>query len=199
MLITYNFVAGKRMSALIGWARVSTVDQSLESQVEQLKAAGCLKIFEGKRSGAGIDNESALKQLIDYVRDGDTVIVTKLDRLGRSLRQVLQTIEALRAKGAELRALDQPIDTSKQDAFSNAMLQLLGVFAEMERTFIVERTQAGREASGKKGGRPNKLGEETRATIRKLYDSGNGLSKNKLSQKYGVSRLTIKRIVEDVS
>ena len=182
------------MSALIGWARVSTVDQSLDNQIEQLQQTGCIKVFSNKHSGAGAKNAEALKQLVDYVREGDTVVVTKLDRLGRSLRQVLQTIEAIRDKGAELRALEQPVDTSKQDAFSNAMLQLLGVFAEMERTFIVERTQAGREATGRKGGRPLKLSEDVRAKI--VAEFGKGASKNALSQKYGVSRLTIKRIVE---
>jgi len=182
------------MSALIGWARVSTADQSLEHQVAELKQAGCIKVFSNKHSGAGAKNEEALQQLVDYIRDGDTVVVTKLDRLGRSLRQVLQTIEAIRAKGAELKALEQPVDTSKQDAFSNAMLHLLGVFAEMERTFIVERTQAGREATGRKGGRPHKHSEEVRSNVIKQF--ANGKSKNKLSQEYGVSRLTIKRIVE---
>jgi len=182
------------MSALIGWARVSTADQSLAYQVTELEKAGCLKVFSNKHSGAGVKNEEALKQLVDYIRDGDTVVVTKLDRLGRSLRQVLQIIEAIRAKGAELKALEQPVDTSKQDAFSNAMLQLLGVFAEMERTFIVERTQAGREATGRKGGRPHKLSKEVRSKIIEQFAKGE--SKNKLSQQFGVSRLTIKRIVE---
>lgn len=182
------------MSTLIGYARVSTQDQSLENQIEALKEAGCSKIFSGKHSGASKTNEDVLAQLTDYVRDGDTVVVTKLDRLGRSLRQVLQTIEALRAKGASLKALEQPVDTSKDDAFSNAMLQLLGVFAEMERTFIVERTQAGRQASGKLGGRPPKLDDVAQKAVKAKFAAG--ASKNALSQEYGVSRLTIKRIVE---
>ena len=182
------------MSTLIGYARVSTQDQSLEHQIEALNEAGCLKIFSGKHGGASKTNEDALAQLTDYVRDGDIVVVTKLDRLGRSLRQVLQTIEALRAKGASLKALEQPVDTSKDDAFSNAMLQLLGVFAEMERTFIVERTQAGRQASGKLGGRPPKLDDVAKKAVKAKFAAG--ASKNALSQEYGVSRLTIKRIVE---
>ena len=182
------------MSTLIGYARVSTQDQSLEHQIEALKEAGCTKVFSGKHGGVSKTNEDALAQLTDYVRDGDTVVVTKLDRLGRSLRQVLQTIETLRAKGASLKALEQPVDTSKDDAFSNAMLQLLGVFAEMERTFIVERTQAGRQASGKLGGRPPKLDATARDAVKAKFAAG--ASKNALSQEYGVSRLTIKRIVE---
>ena len=182
------------MSTLIGYARVSTQDQSLEHQIEVLNEAGCTKVFSGKHGGTSKTNEEALAQLTDYVRDGDTVVVTKLDRLGRSLRQVLQTIETLRAKGASLKALEQPVDTSKDDAFSNAMLQLLGVFAEMERTFIVERTQAGRQASGKLGGRPPKLDDVARKSVKAKFAAG--ASKNALSQEFGVSRLTIKRIVE---
>jgi len=194
MLITQNLVAGDVMSTLIGWARVSTTDQNLEQQTNALTAAGCAKIFEGKHSGVGKKNEDQLEKMLDYVREGDTLVVTKLDRLGRSLKQVLATIESLKQKGVSLRALDQPIDTTKDDAFSNAMLQLLGVFAEMERTFIVERTQAGKAASGNKGGRPYKLAEATRDMIKNEFKAGT--SKNKLSEKYGVSRLTIKRIVE---
>lgn len=182
------------MTTFIGWARVSTQDQSLELQHKALENAGCSKVFGGKHSGVSSKHDDELFKLIDYVRDGDTVVVTKLDRLGRSLKQVLQTIDALKAKGVHLRALEQPIDTSKEDAFSNAMLQLLGVFAEMERTFIVERTRAGREATGRKGGRPHKLDEVVRAKI--VAEFNKGASKNALSQKYDVSRLTIKRIVE---
>jgi DNA invertase Pin-like site-specific DNA recombinase len=182
------------MSTLIGYARVSTQDQSLEHQIEALNEVGCTKVFSGKHRGATKTNEDALAQLTDYVRDGDTVVVTKLDRLGRSLRQVLQTIETLRSKGASLKTLEQPVDTSKDDAFSNAMLQLLGVFAEMERTFIVERTQAGRKASGKLGGRPPKLDDVAKKSVQAKFAAG--ASKNALSQEFGVSRLTIKRIVE---
>ena len=182
------------MTTLIGWARVSTQDQSLELQHKALEDAGCSKVFGGKHSGVSSKHDDELTKLIDYVRDGDTVVVTKLDRLGRSLKQVLQTIDALKAKGVHLKALAQPIDTSKEDAFSNAMLQLLGVFAEMERTFIVERTKAGREATGRRGGRPHKLDEITRKKI--MGEFAKGASKNHLSQKYLVSRLTIKRIVE---
>jgi DNA invertase Pin-like site-specific DNA recombinase len=183
------------MTTLIGWARVSTQDQSLELQHNALLDAGCSKVFGGKHSGVSNKHDDELTKLVDYVRDGDTVVVTKLDRLGRSLKQVLQTIDALKAKGVHLKALEQPIDTSREDAFSNAMLQLLGVFAEMERTFIVERTKAGREATGRKGGRPRKLCEEDRKKIRAKFRLG--ASKSFLSQKFGVSRLTIKRIVEE--
>ena len=180
------------MNTLIGYARVSTHDQDLDEQLERLEAEGCTKLFSGKRSGKSDTNKEQLEALVDYVRDGDTVIVTKLDRLGRSLSQVLQTVDKLTAKQVNIRCLDQPIDTSKQDAMSKAMVQLLGMFAEMEHSMIVERTQGGRIRSGKLGGRPTKLDDKTRQIIAQKLSEG--ASKNSLSKEFEVSRATIMRI-----
>ncbi len=178
--------------SLVGWARVSTQDQSLEQQVERLEELQCVKIFASKHSGKAESNEAELDKLIDYVREGDTVVVTKLDRLGRSLSQVLQVVDKLTAKGAKLKALDQPIDTSNDDPMGKAMMQLLGMFAEMERNMIVERTMAGRVNSGNWGGRPTKYTDkQEKEMIQKMKD---GVSDKKIATEYELSRATVGRI-----
>ena len=98
--------------ANVGYARVSTVEQDLTMQLDALKQADCGEIFSGKQSGASKQNEEKLNELLSYIRKGDVVIVTKLDRLGRSLKAVLATIEAIHTKGATLRTLDNAINTS---------------------------------------------------------------------------------------
>ncbi|BBC40711.1 recombinase family protein [Photobacterium damselae subsp. piscicida] len=174
--------------SLIGFARVSTQQQDLTAQLEKLTAYGCVKIFQGKHSGKAETNKQALAELLAYAREGDTVVVTKLDRLGRSLSQVLVTLDELKAKGINLVA----IDTSKDDAMSTAMVQLLGVFAEMERNFIVSRTTEGKALSGNYGGRPPKLTKEQRKEIKTKLKQG--VSKVALSKEYKVSRATILNI-----
>lgn len=181
---------GKNMSK-IGFARVSSVQQDLTTQIEALEAIGCEKVFKGKHSGKADTNKEALDALLEYVREGDTVYVTKIDRFGRSLSQVLVTIDKLTERGINLVALDQNVDTNKGDAMSKAMVQLLGMFAEMERNFIVSRTTEGKELSGNWGGRKHKLTDEQKSDIRKRLAKGE--SQNSLSKEYGVSRVTIAR------
>lgn len=181
------------MSALIGWARVSSVGQDLAGQVQELQAAGCRKIFQGKHSGKAESNQAALDEMLAYLRDGDILVVTKLDRLGRSLRQVLAVVDQLKEKGVTLRALHQSIDTSKNDPMNTAMLQLLGMFAEMERNFIVERTWSGKENTGNFGGRKPKLSPEQKAQVKALHEQG--ASKSQLAKQFGVSRMTVMRVV----
>ena len=178
--------------ALIGFARVSTQQQDLATQLEKLEIAGCSKIFQGKHSGKADTNKEALDKLLDYVREGDTIVVTKMDRLGRSLSQVLTTIDILKERGVRLLAIDQAVDTSKDDPMSKAMIQLLGMFAEMERNFIVSRTSEGKALSGNYGGRPSKLTKEQRKEIRAKL--AGGTSKLALSKEYEVSRATILNI-----
>ncbi len=178
---------------LVGFARVSTSQQDLTTQLDSLKAHGCHRIFAGKHSGKEEANKDALAALVDYVRSGDAVVVTKMDRLGRSLSQVLTCLDTLKKKGVGFIALEQGIDTTKSDnAMSTAMVQLLGMFAELERNFIVSRTSEGKAASGNYGGRKPKLTpEQEQEVITKLSQ---GVSKNSLSKEYGVSRATILNI-----
>jgi len=185
------------MGQLVGWARVSGEGQDLEGQLIELAKANCEKVFSSKHSGKGkATNAEKLKELIDYVREGDTVVVTKLDRLGRSLREVLNTVDTLRDKGVALKALHQPIDTSKDDAFSNAMLQMMGVFAEMERTFIVERTQAGKERTGNYGGRKKRISTNKRFEIFKRWREGE--TQTAMAKEFGVTPQAISLIVNEI-
>ncbi len=176
----------------IGFARVSSTAQDLTAQVEILKDIGCERIFQGKHSGKADTNKEALEELMGYVRAGDTVYVTKMDRFGRSLSQVLTTIDLLTEKEVNLVAIDQSIDTSNDDPMSKAMVQLLGMFAEMERNFIVTRTTEGKKASGNWGGRKPSLTDEQKKEIKTKLKAGE--SQKKLSEMYGVSRVTIARV-----
>lgn len=181
----------------IGYARVSTKEQDLDNQLEALKQAGCQKVIHGKQSGSSKENDTKLAELVEYVRDGDVVVVTKLDRLGRSLKMILQTLEDIHAKGAMLKTLDGSIDTSKEGPFSKAMVSLIGTFAELERNLIVSRTTEGRDAAKRKGvkfGRkPSMTDDEQRQALAKLNA---GKSVRATALEFGVTRQTIYRVIE---
>jgi len=184
------------MGDLIGWARVSTNDQDLTAQLNKLDALGCKPVYTAKQSAVSDHHGRMLEDMLGYLREGDTVVVTKIDRLGRSLSQVLNTLEKIREKGATFVALDQNIDTRKDDPLSKAMIQLLGMFAELERNMISERMAEGKRVSGNYGGRPSKLTEKERSEIKDALMKGE--PKTKLSKKYGVSRGTIRNIEIDM-
>ncbi|MCT8756572.1 recombinase family protein [Glaesserella parasuis] len=184
--------------ALIGYARVSTLKQDLNEQIVELEKFGCTKIFSGKHSGKAEKNEEPLNELLNYIREGDTVVVTKLDRLGRSLSQCLKVLDILTVNKIGFIALNQGIDTTKRkDPMAMAMIHLLGLFAELERNFIVERTQGGKLAKIESGdlkaigGRPKTLSEKDEKRL--LKDIQKSYSLTKLAEKYEVSRATISR------
>ncbi|WP_254662627.1 recombinase family protein [Vibrio parahaemolyticus] len=186
---------------LIGFARVSTQGQDLDDQLHKLELAGCSKVFSGKHSGKADVNKAALEELEQYVREGDTVAVTKLDRLGRSTSQVITLIERLQSKGVHVKTLEQGIDTSKQDAMSKAFYQMIMVFAEMERAMIESRMTEGKQAavrSGKhteqsvKGGRPKNYTEAQAKEVLELLDKGQSILG--ISKATGISRQSIYRI-----
>ncbi|EOV0119069.1 recombinase family protein [Vibrio parahaemolyticus] len=178
--------------ALIGYARVSTADQDLSAQLEALTAAGCQKIFYGKQSGKSDDNKKKLADLLNYVREGDIVVLTKLDRMGRSLNMILATIQKLQEQGVQVKTLDGQVDTTSDNAMQRAMTQLLGVFAELEHSIIVDRLQSGRERTGNKGGRKSAINEALRKEIKKKLADGASISA--LARQYRTSRTTIYRI-----
>ncbi|HCZ9668349.1 resolvase [Vibrio parahaemolyticus] len=178
--------------ALIGYARVSTADQDLSAQLEALTTAGCQKIFYGKQSGKSDDNKNKLAELLHYVREGDTVVLTKLDRMGRSLNMILATIQQLQEQGVQVKTLDGQVDTTSENAMQRAMTQLLGVFAELEHSIIVDRLQSGRERTGNKGGRKSAINEALRKEIKKNLAVGASISA--LAREYRTSRTTIYRI-----
>lgn len=142
------------LSTLIGYARVSTPDQSVVMQVDALKKAGCLRVFSDVASGAKA-NRPGLDEALSYLREGDTLVVWKIDRLGRSLSHLVQTVDDLRDRGVSFRSLnDAGIDTTTRNG--KLLFNLFGTLAEFERDLIRERTKAGLEsaaARGRNGGR----------------------------------------------
>ena len=143
---------------LVGYARVSTLDQKPALQIDALKSAGCERIFTEKASGAQRDRPE-LSAALDYIRAGDTLVVWKLDRLARSMHQLIETVENLQSRGIELRSLTESIDTATPGG--RLIFHIFGALAEFERAVIRERTSAGLVAArerGKKGGRPSTLG-----------------------------------------
>ena len=144
---------------LLGYARVSKPDDSQDTaaQVSALKSAGCKRVFEDKASGGRWDRPE-LHRLLDQLRAGDTLVVWKLDRLSRSLKDLLHILERVEAVGARFRSLTEAIDTS--GPAGRMLMQMLGSFAEFERAMVRERTRAGLNAAaarGRKGGRQPKL------------------------------------------
>jgi DNA invertase Pin-like site-specific DNA recombinase len=153
---------------LVGYARVSTLDQKPTLQIDALKAAGCTRIFIEKASGAQRERPE-LSAALDYIREGDTLVVWKLDRLARSMRQLIETVEDLQSRGIELRSLTESIDTATPGG--RLVFHIFGALAEFERAVIRERTSAGLQAArerGKKGGRPRTLGPKDLAAAKAL-------------------------------
>jgi len=153
---------------LIGYARVSTQDQHRALQLDALKAAGCEKVFVEKASGAQRDRPELIAA-IDYVRAGDTLVVWKLDRLARSLTQLIETVEGLAAREIGFRSLTEAIDTTTPGG--RLVFHVFGALAEFERSIIRERTKAGLDAArarGRKGGRPPALSPKDLAAAKAL-------------------------------
>ena len=144
---------------LVGYTRVSTQDQKPALQLDALKAAGCEKVFKEKASGAQRDRPQLIAA-IDYMRKGDTLVVWKLDRLARSMKQLIETVEDLEGRGIGFRSLTEAIDTTTSGG--RLVFHIFGALAEFERSIIRERTRAGLDAAkarGRKGGRPRKLND----------------------------------------
>jgi len=184
------------MSELVGYARVSSRDQNLDSQLDMLKTAGCTKIFREKVSGVS-DARPEWDRLLEYARPGDTVVVVELSRMTRSLKHLLQLSEGFMEKGVNLRSLRESIDTST--ATGKAFFLLMGVINQLERDLKAERAAAGRasaKARGKTGGRPrtdeNKLKQ---ALI--LYDNSD-FSAEQVCKSAGLSKRTFFRYVSEM-
>lgn len=158
---------------LIGYARVSTDDQRLDNQRAVLTSVGCQRIYEEKISGTKRERPE-LTKLLDNLRDGDVLITTRLDRLARSTRDLLEIAEILNARGVGLRSLAEPwIDTTSPSG--KMVLTVFAGIAEFERSLIVDRTRTGRLAAQKKGvrfGRPPKLSIEQIVIAKRLIDEG---------------------------
>src|SRR5512135_1184260 len=154
---------------LIGYARVSTADQKLDLQNDALTKAGCERIFTDTASGANAAR-TGLEQALAFARKGDTLVVWKLDRLGRSLRHLVETLAELRGRGVGFRSLQESIDTTTSGG--KLVFHVFAALAEFERDLIRERTKAGLDAArarGKRGGRRRKLDEKKRAQALTLH------------------------------
>ena len=157
---------------LIGYARVSTQDQNLELQREALSKAGCKKVFEDKVSGTRADRPGLAKTL-EMLREGDTLVVWKLDRLGRSVKQLVDLVGDLHKHGVQFRSLTDSIDTGTPSG--RFFFHVMASLAEMERELTVERTRAGLEVAkqlGRKGGRKPKMTDSKIESAKKLLASG---------------------------
>ncbi|NIB42112.1 recombinase family protein [Pseudomaricurvus alkylphenolicus] len=177
----------------VGYARVSSYGQSLESQLDKLAEEGCEEIFQEKRSGTRADNRPVLQECLKYVRKGDLLVVCKLDRLARSVADLHKISEALQDKGVGLNILDQKIDTTTNTG--RLMFNMLGAIAEFENDLRKERQLEGIEKAKEKGvkfGVKKTLSEEQVEALRADIASGEK-SKAALAQEYGISRATLYR------
>ena len=186
------------MGELVGYARVSTLDQDPQLQLDALKAAGCQRIHTDRVSGAKASRPE-LDAALAYVREGDTLVVWKLDRLGRSLKHLIETIECLAECGVAFRSLTDGIDTST--AAGRMLFHVIGAIAQFERDLIRERTHAGlavARARGRVGGAPPKMTAKRRRVAQAMYDEVGDDGRRvhtvqEIADVIGVSRGTIYR------
>lgn len=178
---------------LIGYARVSSAGQSLDIQREQLQAAGCERIFEEKKSGATVSSRAVLEEALEFARDGDALIVTRLDRLARSIMDLRQIVDGLTAKGVGFRCLQQgALDTTRSDG--KLLLNILGSFAEFEADIRRERQMEGiakaKEAGVYRGRRPSIDVAAVRAAL------AAGESPTAVAKRLGYARSSVYRVSE---
>lgn len=179
----------------IGYARVSTKEQNLNLQLDALKQEGCERIFQEKISGAKADRP-ALKAMIKQLREGDVIVTWKLDRLGRSLRDLINLMNEIQEKGAGIKSLNDAIDTTTPQG--KLTFHLFAALSEFERDIIRERTRAGLEAArarGRKGGRPKGLSKEAqnKAMIAETLYKKREMSVTEICRYLDLSRSTFYR------
>src|SRR4051794_32546633 len=185
---------GPSKAMLLGYARVSTIDQNLALQRDALTEAGCQKIFTEQISGA-VTDRPALCEALAFARSGDTLIVWKLDRLARSMKQLIETIEDLRQRGIGFRSLTEALDTTTPQG--RLVFHMFGALAEFERSLIRERTQAGLAAArrlGRTGGRPPKLTDNDIEAAKSLLANPD-IPVTKIAHRLGVSPATLYRYI----
>lgn len=182
------------MTTIIGYARVSSEDQDCAVQDAALRAAGATMVRQEKRSGTSMAGREELGSILDFIREGDTLLVTRIDRLARSVADLEEIVVRLKAKGAHLRATEQPIDTSTPAGV--AFLQMLGVFAQFETALRRERQLEGiakaKAAGVYKGRKPTVPVTE----VRELYHGGMG--PQEIAKKLGIGRASVYRALGDL-
>ncbi len=181
----------------LGYARVSTRDQNLDLQINALNKAGCTKIFEDKGISGTASARPGLESLLCELQPGDTLVIWKLDRLGRSIRHLLDTVCDLKDRNIAFHSLNDAIDTS--NATGRLLFHVMAAFAEFERNLISERTIAGIEAARERGvliGRPRLLSPDEIERARSLINSGEA-SLPDTAKSFGVERTTLWRALKE--
>ncbi len=178
--------------AIYGYARVSTTDQDLSLQIEALKAAACEIVRSEKVSGTSTAGRNELRTLLDFLRDGDELVVTRIDRLARSIKDLQDIVFELREKGAVLKATEQPIDTST--AAGKCFLDMLGVFAEFETNLRRERQLEGIQRAKKRGVYKGRKPSISTEKVRELKQRGMGATA--IARELGIGRASVYRVLE---
>jgi DNA invertase Pin-like site-specific DNA recombinase len=178
---------------IVGYARVSSTDQNLEIQQAALKAAGCDVIRSEKRSGTSTTGRAELQTVLDFLRPGDVLLVTRIDRLARSIGDLQDIVRTVKAKGAALKAIEQPIDTST--AAGKAFLDMLGVFAEFETNLRKERQLEGIAKAKVAGVYKGRRATVDAAQVRELKAKGIGPSA--IAKSLGIGRASVYRALAD--
>jgi DNA invertase Pin-like site-specific DNA recombinase len=181
------------LDQLYGYARVSSADQDLSIQRTALKAAGCRVIRAEKASGTSRNGRTELETLLQFLTAGDTLVVTRVDRLARSMRDLQNIVHELREKGVHLKATEQPVDTGS--AAGKAFLDMLGVFAEFETNLRYERQMEGIQAAKARGvykGRPRSINA---TEVRRLL--GEGLGASAVAKRLKIGRASVYRVMRE--
>ncbi|HCV1848305.1 TPA: recombinase family protein [Staphylococcus aureus] len=177
----------------IGYARVSTGLQNLNLQEDRLNAYGCEKIFSDHISGSK-SKRPGLDKAIEFARSGDTIVVWRLDRLGRNMEDLITLVNELNERGVSFHSLEENITMDKSSSTGQLLFHLFAAFAEFERNLILERSSAGRiaaRARGRYGDRPEKLNQKDLNLLKTLYDNGTPIKT--IAEQWQVSRTTIYR------
>ena len=183
----------------IGYARVSTGLQNLNLQEDRLNQYGCEKIFSDHISGAK-SKRPGLDKAIEFARSGDTIVVWRLDRLGRNMEDLITLVNELNNRGVSFHSLEENITMDKSSSTGQLLFHLFAAFAEFERNLILERSSAGRMAArarGRYGGRPEKLNKQDLKLLKTLYDNGTPIKT--IAEQWKVSRTTIYRYLNKLN
>ena len=183
----------------IGYARVSTGLQNLNLQEDRLNQYGCEKIFSDHISGSK-SKRPGLDKAIEFARSGDTIVVWRLDRLGRNMADLITLVNELNERGVSFHSLEENITMDKSSSTGQLLFHLFAAFAEFERNLILERSSAGRiaaRARGRYGGRPEKLNKQDLKLLKTLYDNGTPIKT--IAEQWKVSRTTIYRYLNKLN
>ncbi|ASJ95070.1 MULTISPECIES: recombinase family protein [Bacillati] len=183
----------------IGYARVSTGLQNLNLQEDRLNQYGCEKIFSDHISGSR-SKRPGLDKAIEFARSGDTIVVWRLDRLGRNMEDLITLVNELNNRGVSFHSLEENITMDKSSSTGQLLFHLFAAFAEFERNLILERSSAGRMAArarGRYGGRPEKLNKQDLTLLKTLYDNGTPIKT--IAEQWKVSRTTIYRYLNKLN